>query len=79
MALERCKKKGKGTLSMILDHVKFFCRYVLLPENKFSLIGPIYYEYGSMVLTYENSDDAVQACYTLREATYEERTLQGIN
>nr|CAG4642287.1 EOG090X00MP [Evadne anonyx] len=44
-------------------------------ENKYSSIGPIYYEYGSMVVTYLNSDDAVQACYTLKDATYEDRAL----
>jgi len=48
---------------------------ILGKENKYSSIGPIYYEYGSMVITYLNSDDAVQACYTLKEATYEDRAL----
>jgi diacylglycerol kinase (ATP) len=28
-------------------------------ENKFSSIGPIYYEYGSLVITYENASKAV--------------------
>ena len=42
------------------------------------MIGPIYYEYGSMVLTYQNFEDAIQACYTLKDATYEERSLSGI-
>jgi len=28
-------------------------------ENKFSSIGPIYYEYGSVVITYEDSSKAV--------------------
>lgn len=46
-------------------------------ENKYSSIGPIYYEYGSLVLTYHSSDEAIQACYTLKEATYEERGLSG--
>ncbi|XP_014216243.1 diacylglycerol kinase theta [Copidosoma floridanum] len=44
-------------------------------ENKFSSIGPIYYEYGSMVITYEDSDTAVRALYTLRESKYEEKYL----
>ena len=30
-----------------------------------------------MVVTYLNSDDAVQACYTLKDATYEDRALSG--
>ncbi|RXG57554.1 Diacylglycerol kinase theta [Armadillidium vulgare] len=42
---------------------------------KFNSIGPIYYEYGSMVLTYEDTDIAVRAFYTLRESSYEEKTL----
>ncbi|KAG5891467.1 hypothetical protein JTB14_004410 [Gonioctena quinquepunctata] len=42
-------------------------------ENKFSKIGPIYYEYGSMVITYEDSDKAVRALYTLRESKYEDK------
>lgn len=44
-------------------------------ENKFSNIGPIYYEYGSMVITYEDSDKAVRALYTLRESRFEEKHL----
>lgn len=44
-------------------------------ENKFTAIGPIYYEYGSMVITYEDADKAVRALCALREATYEEKNL----
>jgi diacylglycerol kinase (ATP) len=46
-------------------------------ENKFSKIGPIYYEYGSMVITYEDSDKAVRALYTLRESRFEDKHLLG--
>ncbi|KAG7171806.1 Diacylglycerol kinase theta-like [Homarus americanus] len=42
---------------------------------KYSSIGPIYYEYGSMVLTYEDSDLAVRAFYTLRESCYDDKNL----
>lgn len=42
-------------------------------ENKFSKIGPIYYEYGSMVITYEDSEKAVRALYILRESKYEDK------
>lgn len=31
-----------------------------------------------MVLTYQKFDDAIQACYTLKDAIYEERNLSGI-
>ncbi|XP_043685794.1 diacylglycerol kinase theta isoform X2 [Vespula pensylvanica] len=44
-------------------------------ENKFSSIGPIYYEYGSMVIIYEDSNKAVKALYTLRESKYEDKHL----
>ncbi|GJQ69530.1 hypothetical protein Trydic_g6630 [Trypoxylus dichotomus] len=44
-------------------------------ENKFSKIGPIYYEYGSMVITYEDSEKAVRALYTLRESKFEDKHL----
>lgn len=32
-----------------------------------------------MVLTYQNFDDAIQACYILKDATHEERSLSGMN
>ncbi|KAK7867599.1 hypothetical protein R5R35_005292 [Gryllus longicercus] len=44
-------------------------------ENKFSCIGPIYYEYGSMVIIYEDADKAVRALYKLRESSYEDKHL----
>ncbi|XP_032687988.1 diacylglycerol kinase theta isoform X8 [Odontomachus brunneus] len=44
-------------------------------ENRFSSIGPIYYEYGSMVIIYEDSNKAVRALYTLRESKYEDKHL----
>ncbi|XP_026672090.1 diacylglycerol kinase theta isoform X6 [Ceratina calcarata] len=44
-------------------------------ENKFSYIGPIYYEYGSMVIIYEDSEKAVRALYALRESKYEDKHL----
>lgn len=49
----------------------------LISENKFSSIGPIYYEYGSMVIIYEDSNKAVRALYTLRESKYEDKHLLG--
>ncbi|KAJ2947288.1 hypothetical protein O0L34_g17004 [Tuta absoluta] len=44
-------------------------------ENKFTSIGPIYYEYGSMVITYEDASKAVRALYALREAKHEDKPL----
>ncbi|KAI1290308.1 Diacylglycerol kinase theta [Halotydeus destructor] len=42
---------------------------------KFRQIGPIYYEYGSLILTYDNADIAVKAFYRLREASYDDKNL----
>lgn len=56
--------------------MKLFFQWTL-SENKFSKIGPIYYEYGSMVITYEDSDKAVRALYTLRESKFEDKHLLG--
>ncbi|XP_011863316.1 PREDICTED: diacylglycerol kinase theta isoform X6 [Vollenhovia emeryi] len=44
-------------------------------ENMFSSIGPIYYEYGSVVIIYEDLDTAVRALYTLREKKCEDKLL----
>lgn len=49
----------------------------LVTENKFSSIGPIYYEYGSLVIIYEDSNKAVRALYCLRESHYEDKHLLG--
>uniref|UniRef100_T1JKZ6 Diacylglycerol kinase n=1 Tax=Strigamia maritima TaxID=126957 RepID=T1JKZ6_STRMM len=56
------------------QYEKILLEYVGL-DNKFSSIGPIYYEYGSMVITYESPDSAVRAFYALGEATYDDKTL----
>ena len=45
--------------------------------SKFTSIGPIYYEYGSMLITFDNSDSAVQAYELLRVALYEDKKLLG--
>lgn len=45
-------------------------------ENKYSSIGPIYYEYGSVVITFEDATKAVRAFYNLRESTVEDKKLQ---
>ncbi|XP_020713739.1 diacylglycerol kinase theta isoform X2 [Ceratitis capitata] len=44
-------------------------------ENKFNSIGPIYYEYGSVVLTFEDAQKAVRAFYNLRETIIEDKKL----
>lgn len=47
----------------------------ILTAYKFRQIGPIYYEYGSLILTYDNADIAVKAFYMLRESSYEDKSL----
>ena len=42
---------------------------------KFREIGPIYYEYGSLIITYDNADIAVKAFYMLRDSCYEDKNL----
>lgn len=53
--------------------VKFINYKKQFLDNKFSKIGPIYYEYGSMVITYEDSEKAVRALYILRESKFEDK------
>lgn len=47
----------------------------LTRENKFDQIGPIYYEYGSLVITYEDAEKAVQAFHKLSGSIHEEKNL----
>ncbi|XP_076649820.1 diacylglycerol kinase theta isoform X9 [Halictus rubicundus] len=44
-------------------------------ENKFSSIGAIYYEHGSMIIIYEDANKAVRALYTLKDSKYEDKHL----
>lgn len=46
-----------------------------LPAYKFKQCGPIYYEYGSLIITYDNADIAVKAFYMLRESSYDDKNL----
>lgn len=57
----------------------WFMRYsfVLFAESKFCSIGPIYYEFGSLVITFDDSKKAVSAFYKLREEKYDNRPLLG--
>ena len=52
-------------------------KHVFVAGSKFTSIGPIYYEYGSMIITFDNSDSAVQAYELLRVAIYEDKKLLG--
>ncbi|KAH9402749.1 hypothetical protein TYRP_015501 [Tyrophagus putrescentiae] len=42
---------------------------------KYREIGPIYYEYGSLIIAFDNADIAVKAYYMLRESQHQEKDL----
>ncbi|XP_055331512.1 diacylglycerol kinase theta-like isoform X2 [Paramacrobiotus metropolitanus] len=44
-------------------------------DNPFSTIGIIYYEYGSVVIIYDNNDAAVRAFNSLKVAVFDDRNL----
>jgi len=68
---------GKVDQNIVVTYSCETLNILFITENKYSSIGPIYYEYGSMIITYLSSDEAIQACYTLKDAIYEERSLSG--
>ena len=47
----------------------------IIAENKFTSIGPIYYEYGSMVITFDSSNVAVIAYEILKNRLFDEKKL----
>ena len=49
--------------------------YCVWTAYKYRQIGPIYYEYGSLIVTYDNADIAVKAYYMLRESSYDDKNL----
>lgn len=55
----------------------FHCNFSLcfFPDLKYSNIGPIYYEFGSLVITYINGEKAVKAFGRLQEASYDDKQL----
>ena len=50
---------------------------LFLSENKFTSIGPIFYEYGSMVITFDSSHFAVIAYEILKNRLFDEKKLLG--
>ena len=49
--------------------------HLFFTENRFTSIGPIYYEYGSMVITFDSSNMAVIAYEILKNRRFEEKKL----
>ena len=68
-----------GNLPSNLSQIKYenILSEYLDEDSKFSSIGPIYYEYGSMVITFNDSESAVYAYETLRNCKHENKTLLG--
>lgn len=44
-------------------------------EKPFTAIGPIYFEYGSMIITFNTPKAATAAVQQLQKATYEDKKL----
>ncbi|PIK49328.1 putative diacylglycerol kinase theta [Apostichopus japonicus] len=44
----------------------------------FSSVGPIYAQYGSTVITFQNKDDALEAYNVLKDAVYDERPVTAV-
>ncbi len=65
--------KNYSAIKKIIVTLRFFS------ENKFSSIGPIYYEYGSMVITFDSSSTAVVAYEILKHRVFEDKKLLGKN
>ena len=61
----------------VLNIFFFFFSSCFSTGCRFSTIGPIYYEYGSMVVTFDSSTSAVQAYELVRNSAYEEKKLLG--
>ena len=74
-----CTQTSSLNVTMCNRNYHFFMisSNIFFPGCKFSSIGPIYYEYGSMVLTFDNSKASVQAYELLRNSYYEEKKLLG--
>lgn len=47
----------------------------LFSEKPFTAIGPIYFEYGSLVITFNTAKAATSAVQRLQNAVYEEKKL----
>ncbi|XP_076252006.1 diacylglycerol kinase theta isoform X5 [Rhynchophorus ferrugineus] len=64
---------GNLPVNLVENAYKSLLSDMLGKDYKYAKIGPIYYEYGSMVVTFEDSETAVRALYILRESRLEEK------
>ena len=49
--------------------------WLSIAENKWAHIDVIYYEYGALVLIYNNTEKATRAFNLLHEATFDDKQL----
>ena len=47
--------------------------FLFFSENKWDAFDVIYYEYGSLVVTYSNTEIATRALTTLRESRFDDK------
>ena len=51
------------------------CWLFIFTENKWASIDVIYYEYGALVLVYNNSERATRSFNILQDATFDSKPL----
>ncbi|CDW55865.1 DAGK cat and RA and DAGK acc and C1 1 domain cont aining protein [Trichuris trichiura] len=57
------------------QYEKILLRLLQTDVKPFSSIGPIYFEYGCLIITFNSPKAATKACLKLQEAEYEDRKL----
>uniref|UniRef100_A0A5S6R0V6 Diacylglycerol kinase n=1 Tax=Trichuris muris TaxID=70415 RepID=A0A5S6R0V6_TRIMR len=57
------------------QYEKILLRLLETDVKPFSSIGPIYFEYGCLIITFNSPKAATKACLKLQEAEYEDRKL----
>ncbi|KRX46091.1 Diacylglycerol kinase theta [Trichinella murrelli] len=57
------------------QYEKILLRLLETETRPFSAIGPIYFEYGSLVMTFNSPKVATKVCLKLQDVSYEERKL----
>ena len=65
-------------LKTFLEGHYFLDIQYVVAESKLSSLGPIYYEYGSMVVEFDSSSNAIAAFEILKHKIYKDKRLLGI-
>ena len=69
--------KNKDTPSIMFNHMYHIYHIYHITESKLSSLGPIYYEYGSMVVEFDSSSNAIAAFEILKHKIYKDKRLLG--